>query len=559
VGPAIYGSLNFVDHKDQEIERLLQRRRIEAIRNPTGSSFVCVHSFEDLQDGFHRFPFLLPLDQKDNFLSYRSWDKRNDDFKPFVQFEQKSIDGKRERRIYYLQHGNESGAEALIRTRYYWKNYPSEIEIAEEFRLFWNLFHDKNRNILLHCDKHGTEHEVVRVSGSNVEIQLRFLVDYLRAKQMHLALQLEGNYWSKCSLKELGVRTGEAEDAGDLYHLWFNVSDKISQEGYQSISLLSGKVIIPCPGEVQYNDPYEGDGTTYPAFIVGQDTTGQPRTDSWDEKSKGHDNALTPVFFQRAVLGRYFSEPDHYEVDDGDLRCAGFWSLRMDNDHPRYVIAWLKDLGQGLPRAEREHWRKYNIPPDGVPSKTFYTRNIRGWFADPEMPDLRLKQLYPNTNEVWTKSHGWPLWREPKREDRYVFRQVHVCLNEDQSEFDQQNGLLAKLVVDSLNVAEITQALNLKDPPNGSLNRLTLFLTNAGFPEAKQRMKPLYMIQDLRSTGAAHIKGENYADALKKAGLGGLSFVDASMKVFQGAVDFVEWIRTNVLKIENRGPPPLES
>jgi hypothetical protein len=142
-----------------------------------------------------------------------------------MQFSEGFVDGKRQQEVYYIQYGNETGAQALVRTRYYWKNYPSEIEIAEEFRLFWNLFHDKSRNVLLHCDKDGTEHEVVRISGSNVEIQLRFLVDYLRAKQMHLALQLEGNYWSKCSLKELGVRTGEAEDAGDLYHLWFNVSD----------------------------------------------------------------------------------------------------------------------------------------------------------------------------------------------------------------------------------------------------------------------------------------------------------------------------------------------
>jgi hypothetical protein len=545
--------------KNQEIERLLQRERIATIERPTDTTFICVHSFEDLRNGFHRFSYLLPLNEKESFLSHRSWDMRNDDFRPIVQCEESFVGGKRERKVYYLQRGNDSGAEALVRTRYYWKNYPSEIEIAEEFRLFWNLFqvHDKSRNILLHCDLDGTEHEVVRINGSRVEVQIRFLVDYLRAKQMHLALQLEGAHWSIERLKELGLSPGKQENSGELFHWWFNLSDNVSTPDFLSSSLLTGKAIIRCPGEVQYNDPHANDDTPYPAFIVGQDDRGQSVTDAWHEKRKGHANALTPVFFQRAVLGRYFAEPERYEVGDGDLRCSGFWSLRMDNDHPRHVVAWLKDLAQGLPRIEREHWRSYNIAPDGVPSRTFYTRNIRAWFADPEMPDLRLKQLYPLVNLWWTERYRWPLWREPEPEDRYLFRQVHVCLDENQSEFDQQNGLLAKLVVDFLNEDEITKALNVPKPPQGGLNRLQLFLTDGGFAAAKQQIEPLRVVQNLRSAGAAHTKGDEYVSAMKRGGLEGLSLVDASMKVFQGAVNFVEWVQSEVLKIKDTGPQPL--
>jgi len=201
-------------------------------------------------------------------------------------------------------------------------------------------------------------------------------------------------------------------------------------------------------------------------------------------------------------LGKYFAEPERYEVGDGDLRCPGFWGLRMDNDHPHHVVAWLKDLGQSLPTAEREHWRSYNIAPDGVPSKTFYTRQIRGWFADPTMPDLRLKMLYQPTNEVWSKKYGWPLWCEPEAEDRYVFQQLHVCLDENQAEFDQQNGLLAKVMVDFLNVSEITKTLKLKEPPDGGLNRLELFLIDMGFTEVKQQIESLRLVQRLRSAGA---------------------------------------------------------
>jgi hypothetical protein len=221
----------------------------------------------------------------------------------------------------------------------------------------------------------------------------------------------------------------------------------------------------------------------------------------------------------------------------------------MDNDHPRHVVAWLKDLAQGLPKAEREHWRQYNTVPDGSPSRTFYVRNIRAWFADPEMPDLRLKQLYPRVNEWWTEQFGWPLWCDPQPEDRYVVRQVHVCLDENQTEFDHQNGLLAKLVVDFLNVPKITEKLKTEKPPDGGLNRLQLFLTERGFAEGKRELEPLRIVQQLRSTGAAHVKGTNYKEALKRSGLEGLSLIDASMKVFQGTVNFIQWVQTKILKI----------
>ena len=63
--------------------------------------------------------------------------------------------------------------------------------------------------------------------------------------------------------------------------------------------------------------------------------------------------------------------------------------------------------------------------------------------------------------------------------------------------------------------------------------------------------------KQLRSAGAAHVKGTNYADALKRGGLDGISLVEASMKVFEGAARFAEWLQTKVLNIEEDKPPPM--
>jgi hypothetical protein len=59
--------------------------------------------------------------------------------------------------------------------------------------------------------------------------------------------------------------------------------------------------------------------------------------------------------------------------------------------------------------------------------------------------------------------------------------------------------------------------------------------------------------------GAAHPKGKKYAAAIKRGALQEMSLVDAPMKAFQGPVSFIEWIGREVLKIEDTGPPPLES
>src|ERR1700694_4583021 len=92
----------------REIEQLLPFRRSQVIEKPADQAFVCIYSSESLRDGFHCFSYLLPLDQKDRFLSDVGWDLRNDNFRPSVQYEERYVEGKPERRVFYMPYGNES-------------------------------------------------------------------------------------------------------------------------------------------------------------------------------------------------------------------------------------------------------------------------------------------------------------------------------------------------------------------------------------------------------------------------------------------------------------------
>src|ERR1700689_5088643 len=73
-------------------------------------------------------------------------------------------------------------------------------------------------------------------------------------------------------------------------------------------------------------------------------------------------------------------------------------------------------------------------------------------------------------------------------------------------------------------------ALRAQPQNPGGLNLLEQFFLEAGFADAKQRIRPLRVLQNLRSGGAAHAKGSNYTKALKQSGLDGLPLVEASMK-----------------------------
>ena len=95
----------------------------------------------------------------------------------------------------------------------------------------------------------------MRLTDSRVEVQVKFLVDFLRSKQMHLALQWEGNYWSTHRLEELGLRAAQKEHEGELFRWWLSIGVHPSPDNYKVISRLLGKAIIACPGEVTYVDP----------------------------------------------------------------------------------------------------------------------------------------------------------------------------------------------------------------------------------------------------------------------------------------------------------------
>ena len=213
---------------------------------------------------------------------------------------------------------------------------------------------------------------------------------------------------------------------------------------------------------------------------------------------------LRPVHFRRAVLERYFGDPDRYSVTDGVVHGPTF-TLSVDNDHEEVVIVYLGDLGH-LPSAEQQHWRAHNLAPDGPISRTAYQRDVLGEFAAAEHVDHRLKEAYSALVEAWQARFGWPLYLPPVAADAHVLAGVHVPTNTSMGAFEAEIVPLAKCTVDSLNDAKLTES-NV-DPPAGGINRLEQYLVAHGLPTRLPEV--LRIVQGARTHAGAHRKSRAF-------------------------------------------------
>jgi hypothetical protein len=217
---------------------------------------------------------------------------------------------------------------------------------------------------------------------------------------------------------------------------------------------------------------------------------------------------ITPVWFKREVLRKYYDHPEKYSVEDGYLRCGGLWGLRMDNDLPNHVVVYLGDLGR-LAYEEQLYWKSFNIPPVAdQTSEANFKRSFLVEFADPASPDLVLKQKVVSLQEGWEQRYGWQLFRQLHDADAHVVKQLRIPLTDSVGEFEHQILLLTKILVDSLNDKELAREIEGAEPNEKSISKLDRFLQKKGYPRRDRDVKLLRLLQAVRSTAAAHGKGK---------------------------------------------------
>jgi len=423
------------------------------------------------------------------------------------------------------------GIRPLVIYRDFWGAWRSYHELCEEFRHFHNLAEDHQRGILLDFDDSGYEIEVARITDSEVKINRNYLQKFLAATQLYLAVYFDSVRYSKIPLKDIPKQNRLVEHRDDRCCYRLSIDECNYIHGYKTLSRLIGKVIIaPPPFQEVVRELYEDKVEAEVSFIIGVDASGKPieytsnpeKLSNYFGANPGAPHYLTPVYFKREVLSRYYADPKRYSVEDGLLRCLHLWALQIDNDHPTHVVVFLGDLGRDLPYNERLYWRSFNVPPpiDAGISETCFQRSFRAQFAEPKSVDLVFRQEYQQLNDAWHEKMGWPLFLELDQEDRYILQAIRIPITESPSELEQQVMWLAKLLVDSLNERELEKAIGDRFVPGlKGIQKLNLFLEE--FENKEKIVQFLRDLQQLRSTGFAHRKGSNYYKTQEKLGLAG--------------------------------------
>lgn len=266
--------------------------------------------------------------------------------------------------------------------------------------------------------------------------------------------------------------------------------------------------------------------------FIFKDNNGKKVTFTCDEsklanlfgKNAEAPNFLTKVFFKKEVLDKYYGKPSKFSINDGYLiyvRDDGIneWMLPIDNNAEGCVIVYLGDLGK-LPNEEQKYWKLYNITV-GNSSAVSFIRDYQAEFCSPTEPALYFKEKFKVFNNVWKKKIGWDLFKSLSEEDEHHLKTLRVPNNE-QKEFDEVVLSLNKLIIDSLNVKEMKKNL-IFDREDKSISILQKYLEQKHNVRSPQMIEFLRNLQDLRSKGSAHMKGDDYKKVYEKFNKGDLS------------------------------------
>lgn len=492
------------------------------------------------------FSALIPNTYVETSLSQTSWDFRLENLYPVCVTNQSQ--GSEE--VAYLRFGNWHEIEPFVIHRSFDGIRDPYNEILEEFRHFHRLYHDFDKNQLLKFDQRGDEIVVAKIETNKVEVRLKQVRQFLAVKQMHLGIYLDLKRYSRLLPNDF---PNKLEHKEDLTYYQFLTEKFIPEDKHKSFSYLLGKKLIsPFPLNRCGIWPFEEKEEEYINFIIGQDENGDSIQYSCNPDAPHY---LTPVFFRREVLTKYYAHPERYSVKDGFLSCQGLWGLKLDNNHSEYIIVFLGDLGRDLPSDERLYWRSYNIPPEGKMSQTNLKRSFQLEFADAEQIDLIFKHRFVRFSKKWKAVMGWSLFLELAEADQHLFRALRIPLINSQAEFDSQVLALTKLMIDSLNEGEIVKATPGGNTETQGISKLNQFLKANQYLNYQEHIQFLRNLQSLRSSSVAHRKGQNYHNIANSLGLKENNRADILKNFLVEARDFLLSLERHFLEPSSNETP----
>ena len=403
-----------------------------------------------------------------------------------------------------------------------WSAKGTEIqyEIIQDFVMFYNLLFNREENTYQAIKDNGEITDVVKIihdkDCKKINIKTDYLRNYLTFKNKFLVRQHDHRTGSVKSISDLGSARFEKDYEDPSYNFWL-VIDDYSGEDEKSFSRILGKdVILP----LSKRKDLLGWEEKYCEFIIGvtsefeniEVTCEEDKLGNYFKKSEPH--FLTPVFFNREVLKRYHDTPSKYTVTSTYLSCGNLWGLPIDINTQDFVQVYLGDLGH-IPYNEQCHWKNYNVRPSGGISPSRFQRDFGANFTDSEEPICRFTKSLKSFQERFSKKYGFYLFMPLTDKDRFNEIFLRIPINNEQPEFEQQMGSLAKILPDSIDVSQLKCKIKEKGFNSKEFNGLQGSIQKLKFFFEKENIDlgiitHLNKIQQIRSTGIAHRKGDKF-------------------------------------------------
>ena len=497
--------------------------------------------------------FLLPIDAVES-------DMQNDTYNANTMEPGITVYGswENDEKVYH-RWGNDDDFEPLIIKRNFNGVATDSVEVAEEFRLLFNLYFNSQKNEYVDVSD-GEGITVVKMNDNGyITIHKRYLKTYLAVKEKALIVHID----SRCVALDASEKVEEdglayRNDENSIFYTLNigNTSTGTKRENYSHI--FAKNVIWACSLCDSNIWPYNEE-KNYVDFIIGIDENGKEIRHTCNPSCLSNyfganptaPHYLTPVYFDAAVLNKYYSKPEIYKVEDGIIRCGVLWSLYIDNSNSEYVSAYLGDLGRDLPsESEQHYWRGFNKAVGGKLSPTKVKRDFMCIASDSESPDFVFKRTYRRVNQAYEDRLGWPLFLPLTEQDTYNFETLRVPVNNSIAEMDMLVLSLVKILIDSLNEKKITSQLTGSyEKLVGSISKLEAWLIEKDIENYDEHIKFLRNLQELRSSGTGHRKGKGYQKITKALDVKNENYAETFSNLLNSATAFLEFMEENMEKI----------
>lgn len=540
------------DSKEYILQHDWISEKLEGLGQTNWVTVYAVGGYKHHTENLNFFSAFIPSNRKQKVLQNFGWDILTGYEHPDIRiYNENGVE-----KVEYFPINQPDSIFPLVIARNFYGLRPDYLEILEEFRLFHNLYHDTRNNVFIKFTESGDEEEIIRIRPKHVDIRLKALKQFLAFRGMYLAIYFVIRRYSTLQLDDIeeSERTASHVDSNMCYTR--NVGDYDHEVIFSR--LLGKKLIEGMPLEETGFYPFEKQ-QKYEDYIIGIDENGNEYSFSSNPdnlanffgQNPNNPFYLTPVFFKRDVLKKYYEDTDKYEVLDGYIKCGGYWGIEIDNNHTEYVIVYLGDLGK-LPFNEQRYWRSYNVARDGGISDVAYKRGIEAEFADPTEPALLFKYRFEQFQKKWLDKFDWYLFKPLNENDEYHLKALRMPLNTTQSEFDEQVLSLTKVLIDSLNEKNLKQAITSKlDSDTRGISKLELYLQQEKVADYQDIIDFMRILQSIRSWSSAHRKSSDFDKKMEKLNIDLNNLPDEFKHLLEKAIEVLQILENHFFKIED--------